>query len=100
MKVRFTLQARYDLTEIYVYLDQRWPDGSQLIKTRIASAIQRLGAYPLMAQETDEPGVRELAVLRYPYRVYYQLDRDEVWILHVHHTARRPWEGRSDDIRF
>jgi toxin ParE1/3/4 len=43
-----------------------------------------------MAPMTEEPGVRELTVLRYPYKVYYAIENDEVWILHVRHSSRRP----------
>ncbi len=44
-----------------------------------------------MAPETDEPQVRELAIVRYPYSVYYEVAGDEVWILHIRHSSREPW---------
>ena len=93
MKVRYTPQAQGDLDQIFTYLDERSPAGARSVKVQIASAIARLSSYPLMAPETDEPGVRELSILRYPYKVYYQIRENEVWILHIRHAARRPWEG-------
>lgn len=48
-----------------------------------------------MAPETDEPSVRELSIVRYPYKVYYQIEKDEVWIVHIRHAARRPWEDEA-----
>ena len=35
---------------------------------------------------TDEPGIRELTLTRYPYKIYYEVSDDEVRILQ--HTAR------------
>ena len=40
-----------------------------------------------MAPVTDEIAVLELSIVRYPYKVYYELSRDEeVWILHIRDT--------------
>jgi plasmid stabilization system protein ParE len=50
-----------------------------------------------MAPETDERGVREFSIVRYLYKVYYWVERDEVWILHIRHTARRPWTEEADE---
>ena len=44
-----------------------------------------------MAPETDESAVRELTIVRYPYKVYYQIEGDEIWVVHIRHTSRRPW---------
>jgi plasmid stabilization system protein ParE len=29
--------------------------------------------------------------VQHPYKVYYEVEGEEVWILHIRHTARRPW---------
>jgi plasmid stabilization system protein ParE len=44
-----------------------------------------------MAPKTDEPGVHELPIVRYPYKVYYEVAMEEVRILHIRHARRRPW---------
>lgn len=36
-------------------------------------------------------GSRELTVPRYPYKVYYELTDEAVWILHIRDARRRPW---------
>ena len=95
MKVRYSPQARADLDDIFAYLDERSPAGARAVKARIVAATLRLADYPLMAPETDEPGVRELSIVRYPYKVYYQIEKDEVWIVHIRHTARQPWEDEA-----
>ena len=91
MKVRYTLKAQNDLESIYSYLDQRSPDAAQTMKDLIARRIAALARFPLMAPATDEPDVNELSIVQYPYKVYYEVGRDdEVWILHIRHTSRHP----------
>jgi hypothetical protein len=43
-----------------------------------------------MAPPVDRAGHRRLPVLRYPYVVLYRIAADELLILHIRHTARRP----------
>jgi toxin ParE1/3/4 len=52
-----------------------------------------LAEFPEMAQTSDEPNVRMTPVGRYPFLIFYTIERDEVVILHVRHAARqRPWQ--------
>jgi toxin ParE1/3/4 len=89
MKVRFTLRARADLEAIFTYLDQRAPAAARSVKATIERQIARLGDFPYMAPMTDEPGVRELALARYPYKIYYEVEGEEVRILHIRDARRR-----------
>ena len=96
MKVRYTLRARADLDAIYTDLDQRNPTAAQAVKDLIERRIRQLGRFPLMAPVTDEIGVCELSIVRYPYKVYYELSRDEeVWVIHVRDTRRKSWGRRG-----
>lgn len=93
MRVRYTLRAQSDLDAVYTYLDQRAPAVAHSVKEHIERRVASLADFPLGAPETDEPGVRELTIVRYPYKVYYEVQGDEVWIIHIRHTSRRPWES-------
>jgi plasmid stabilization system protein ParE len=90
MRIRYTLRARGDLEAIFSYLDRRAPSGAMSVKQTIERRIRRLADIPLIAPATTEPGVHELTVLRYPYKVYYSVENDEVTILHVRHSSRKP----------
>jgi toxin ParE1/3/4 len=92
MKLRYTLRARADLDEIYAYLRERAPTSAEIIKSVIERRIAWLADFPLMAPTTDEPGIRELTLVGYPYKVYYEVERNEVWIVHIRHASRRPWK--------
>lgn len=93
MKVRYTLRALGDLEAIHEYLAERSPPAALSVKNAIERRISRLADFPLAAPVTDQPGVRELALARYPYKVYYEIGDGKLWILHIRHARRQPWEG-------
>src|ERR1700680_760676 len=37
--------------------------------------------------------VHELIVPRRPYKIYYRIKGEEVWIVHIRDARRQPWEG-------
>jgi toxin ParE1/3/4 len=93
MRIRYTVRASADLATIYSYLDERSPAGARAVKAQIERRISLLADFPYIAPRTDEPGVHELTLVRYPYKVYYQVEGDDVWIVHIRHAARRPWQA-------
>jgi toxin ParE1/3/4 len=93
MKVRYTPRARDDLDAIYEYLELRSPSGARAVKTRIERRIARLADFPFAAPLTEVPSVHEMSLLRHPYKVYYRVDGEEIWMLHIRHTARQNWQN-------
>jgi plasmid stabilization system protein ParE len=64
-------------------------------RSPLSGGLRWLAEFPHIAPATDQPRVNELTMLRYPYKVYYEISGDEVWILHIRHTARQPWNDNS-----
>ena len=95
MIVRYALRAQADLDAIYTYVDDRAPVAAQSVKTLIERRIALLAEFPRIAPETDQPGVYELTIVRYPYHVYYEISGDEIWIVHIRDARRRPWPDES-----
>jgi toxin ParE1/3/4 len=91
MEVRYTLRAHSDLEAIFIYLEQRDEATARTVKDFIRQRIERLANFPLIAPETDEQGVRELSMVRYPYKIYYEIEASEVWVLHIRDERRKPW---------
>ena len=93
MRIRYTVRARADLAEIRSYLWERSPRAAAAVITAIRRRIAWLADFPLIAPETDEPGVRALPLVQDPYRVFYEIVGEEVRVLHVRHTSRQPWQS-------
>ncbi len=93
MRIRYTPRARGDLEAIYNYLEERSSAVARATITRIERRIIRLGDFPFMAPATELPDIYELTLVRYPYKIYYRVDGNEIWIVHIRHTARQPWGG-------
>ena len=92
MRVRYTLREQADLDAIFTYLDALAPAAAQSVKNLIVRRIMLLGDFPLIAPATDELGIYELTIVRYPYKVYYEFAHDEVRIVHIRDARRHPWD--------
>jgi len=95
MRIRYTSRAFADREAIFDYLQQRSPQGARSVKQAIVHAIRLLASHPRIAPLTDVPGVHEATVPRRPYKVYYRIEGDEVWIIHIRDARRKPWIGES-----
>jgi plasmid stabilization system protein ParE len=95
MNVVYAPRAVRDLEQIGAYYRAvADPKIASAIATRIETIINRLPAHPLSAPRVARrPDVRAVLVLRYPYKIFYRVRNDSIEILHVRHTARRPWRS-------
>lgn len=71
------------------------PAAARSVIAEIERRIDFLVDFPYLAPMTDETGIYELPVIRYPYKVYYRIEGTRVVIMHVRDARRRPWKGRS-----
>jgi toxin ParE1/3/4 len=66
------------------------PNWRQKCAAAIQASIDSLTRFPEIGRLVDAAGHRRLPVLRSPYVVYYRIAGDELIILHIRHTSRRP----------
>jgi toxin ParE1/3/4 len=66
MKVRYTAEAQADLDAIFSYITEHNPAGARQVKVRLQERADRLGSFPHMGPETDQPGIRAVIDDRYP----------------------------------
>ena len=90
MKIRYTLSALADLTSILDYIANYSPQGAARVHARIKAVIDLLSVHPHIGVRTDEPTIRRLATLPYPYLVFYEIGENEIIIHAVRHAARDP----------
>jgi toxin ParE1/3/4 len=97
VKVRYRPTALAQLDAIFTYIEAHNPRAAKRVVRTIRQSIDRLGDFPYSAPRSELPGIRELAIMRYPYIVFYSVDeaRQEVNVLRVRHTSRDP-SGRLE----
>jgi toxin ParE1/3/4 len=89
MRVRYTPEAFADRESILEYLAERSPGEARNVAASISDAVARLGDQPHSGYRTDNPEVRVMFVVRYPYKIFYRIRETAVEILHIRHTSRR-----------
>ncbi len=95
MKVDFAPRASRDLVKIGQRSRRQFgPAVAAKLETYIRATVARIAAMPESGERLPErPGVRVIALVRYPFRIFYAPIGDTVTILHIRHTARKPWRG-------
>jgi toxin ParE1/3/4 len=91
MKLRFTPRAARDLADIAEYIHQHNPSAARRVCTAILESLQDLAGFPELGMRQATEGVRKPVIRKYPYFVYYRLDRpiNEIVVLAIRHQARR-----------
>jgi toxin ParE1/3/4 len=91
MKVIYTDEALRDLSEIAAYVAERYPNIAQDVERLMRAIVNRIERWPESAPEvTDRPNVHAVALVHYPYKLFYRIARDSVEILYIHHASRAP----------
>jgi toxin ParE1/3/4 len=93
MRVRYAPRARADLAEIGEYSRHAFgPAVASGLETYMRATIARIAVMPESGAAVPErEGIRMISLVRYPFKIFYSVSKDTVTILHVRHTARRPW---------
>lgn len=101
-RVEFRPRAEQDLETLYRRLVQQAPLRGLQWLSGLEDAIQSLRAMPVrcpVCRQFSRPSVavRRLLYGRDPhvYKVYFTVDSDTVWILHIRHGARREPKRRE-----
>jgi toxin ParE1/3/4 len=92
MKLVYSRRALADLDAIATYYSANASLATAgSIERRFVDVIERIRrnpeAAPRVAQRSQ---VRTVAVIRYPFRIFYRVHGDTIEILHIRHTSRRP----------
>ena len=93
MRVRYTPRAIGDLAAILRYLNEHSPQGLRNVRRAIDNTERLIGQYPQVGRMSKETGTRVLPAGRYPYLIYWTIEADEAWIVHIRDGRRKPWRG-------
>jgi toxin ParE1/3/4 len=90
MRVRWLRTALRNLDEEATYIVDDDAVAARLVVARVLEAVGQLADQPGLGRPGRVPGTRELVVLNTRYIVPYRVRGQEVQILRVFHTSRRP----------
>ena len=96
MNVVYAPRALRDLKGIAAYLGERNPATVVNVLGAIKSSIDTLSFFPQIGRVVDNVGHRRVPVLRYPYLIHYRIAGDELLILHIRHSSRRPIDPAAE----
>ena len=92
MNVRYTKRALGDLNSIADYIAEHNRKAVSDIEQAISRTADNLADFPMLGIELKELKVRKILVPKSEYAIYYRVDFDEVWIVHIRHGRRKPLE--------
>jgi plasmid stabilization system protein ParE len=90
VRLRYTLPALADVRSTLEYIATHSPQGARRVQARIQAIIDLLLFYPCIGTRTDDPTIRRMTALPYPYVIFYEATETEVIIHAVRHAARDP----------
>jgi toxin ParE1/3/4 len=97
MRVRYSPRAARDLADILAYLDERSPQGARNVKLALRKSTALIGRHPLIGRPSKVEDTRVIPVGRFPYLIYWSVEAEGVWIVHIRHARRRPWADELSD---
>jgi toxin ParE1/3/4 len=90
MRVKWLRNALLNLDEEATYIAAEDPTAARLVAQRIIEAVALLAEQPAMGRPGRVVGTRELLVPKTRYLIPYRIRADQVEILRVFHTSRKP----------
>lgn len=90
MRVRWLKNARENLDKAMEYIAKDAPDAAAEMYKHIRLRVEDLVKQPGQGRPGRVYGTRELVIEKYSYLVPYKVINNEVVILRVFHTSRKP----------
>jgi len=96
MKVRFTSSAKAQFLSALAYIHRDSPQAAINFRNRAETVLRRLEQFPTSGRVVPEfPELPYREVVITPYRFFYRIKGEIVWIVAVWHGAQLPQEPTS-----
>ena len=94
MRVEYSKRATRELKRIgEYYRDTAGVRVAQELEARISAVVERIRREPLSSPELEQrPGMHVVLLIKFPYKIFYRIKGDNVFIYHIRHTSRRQWK--------
>lgn len=100
MTVLFHLAAVQEMREAEWYIEERRPRWGAKFRTEVDEVIRFVLEKAGTSAAFGRKDIGSMKVRRFPYRVHYRVLGDELRILAIYHSKRRPggWKKRTFDL--
>lgn len=96
MRVRFTSSARAQFLSALAYIRREDSGAALTFRERVETVLRRLEEFPDSGRVVPEfPELPYREVIIAPYRFFYRVKGEIVWIVAVWHGAQLPNEPKS-----
>ncbi|HMU62962.1 MAG TPA: type II toxin-antitoxin system RelE/ParE family toxin [Gemmatimonadales bacterium] len=93
MRVRFTPTGERQFLQVIAYILADRPSAARRFHTRATKVLSRLEKFPDSGRRLPEfPELPYREVIVRPYRFFYRVQDDTVWVVGVWHGAQLPVE--------
>lgn len=93
MKVRFTASARRDFLARLQYFHRENPPAAIALRGKVEERLRRLERFPGSGRRIPEfPDLPYREVIVKPFRFFYRVEGEVVWIVALWHEAQIPDE--------
>ncbi len=91
MEVRFTPTARTQFLRGLAFIKRDKPSAALRLRKRAETVLRRLESHPESGRRIPElPELPHREVIVKPYRFFYRVEGDVVWVVAVWHGAQLP----------
>lgn len=90
MRVRWLQKTIRNLDAEAVYIAEENATAATEMFVYVKTKVEELSDFPSTGRPGRVPGTRELVIDRYPFVVPYRVVGDELHVLRVFHTRRKP----------
>ena len=89
MRAIYSDSALADLKNILTYTAENFPYQLTSLKQQIGAVVERIEMWPQSARiVSNSDGVRVVPLLRYPFKIFYVVEADQIVLLHIYHVAQ------------
>jgi hypothetical protein len=98
MEVKFNELSVREMNDAIAYYELQFSGLGTAFKEEITKAINRIIKYPNACPIVDE-NIRKYILHKYPYNLYYSMEKDHLYIIAIAHQHRKPnyWIDRFEE---
>jgi toxin ParE1/3/4 len=98
VNVQFTPSARRQFLNAIAFIRRDKPTAAKAFRRKVEQKVRRLENFPDSGRRIPEfPDLLYRELIATPYRLFYRIHKDTVWVVAVWHGAQLPEEPEGEN---